>query len=357
MKSSKMGRRSIGYGVAFAGAALFGSVRHGAFLLGASAVLALAAAPAQASTSGMHADFATAITGEDSITYSAQGLPVWGAFTVTIANDAGNNIPNARFTFRTNKGTALKVPTIPPNGNASATCAAGPEGPTLIICQVTTAGSPLTFTLQAASPLPPAAVVPGDQMTIVWTVQTSQGSDANNSGISNTGNGVINLVAGSPTELRGYVDNDTPLTVADAAGTQTKVRPSKPATAALKQEVSLSSCSPQFKVCLRSTTTIEDVDGVPITFDPPLIIDLVRDASTMKKGAKIANLTLTYTPKNGVPYTINECVLVAGVWTWITGDRCVVPATKPANAFTYEDKITGDWHIQVRGSTNGQIDW
>jgi hypothetical protein len=348
------------------------SVRASASVLVMGAAFLFAGVPAVASTTGMNADITTAITGQDFVSYSRDGQPVWAAFNVTITNYAGNNIPNAIFTFTNSLGTAFKVPTIAPNGNASGSCHAQlPANPTTIVCNVATGGSPLSFTLQALSPTTTEDTPAPTSMTINWDVKVGQGEDSNNSGIANQGAGLVNIQAGSTTDLRGYVDATTSLIVVNATGTKTKVTPSQAVTASLKQEVVLYSCSPHYKSCFESTTTIEDGAGFPIQFNPPLdplFIDLVRDASTIKKGAKIANATLSYflkigvdvtgAPVYGTPYVINPCVLLSGDWAIGSGDdRCVVPVTKPANTYTFEDKVTGDWHFQVRGRTNGKIGW
>lgn len=369
------GKRTCPTGEPSSNAVSFGAMRASASALLVGVAFLFAGVPAVAATTGMNAAITSAITGQDFVSYSRDGQPVWAAFNVTITNSSGNNIPNAIFTFTNSfpnngPGTELKVPTIAPNGNASGTCRAEPVGalnPTKIVCNVATAGSPLNFTLQALSPTTVESQPPEIAMSIDWQVKVGQGTDSNNSGVAQLGDGVVTIKAGSTTDLRGYVDATTSLIVVNATGTKTKVTPSQAVTASLKQEVVPGSCSPHFKSCLQSTTTIEDSVGDAILFNPldPLIIDLVRDTSTIKKGAKIANATLSYfakipltdPPVYGTPYDINKCVLLTSGWAIGPGDdRCVVPATKPANAYTFEDNA-GNWHFRIIARSNGKIAW
>jgi hypothetical protein len=347
------------------------SVRVAAASLAIGAVLAIGATPARADLTNLKVDINSGITGVNSVSYSqpAAGkqaaLSVWAAFTVDVTNPSPNNVSNAWLTFINSQGTPFKAPpTINATGGATGTCALGSVGPTpAVICKVSMGGNSvgsLNFTLRALSPQAQNAQPPVDQMSILWSVQTGQGAAGSNpSQITNKGAGIVNLAAGSPTDLRGYIDPDTGLTVQDTGGSSTKVSPSKPATAEVEQQVSSSSCSNQYKVCLQSSLSIKTASGDLIQFNPPLIIDLLRAKSTLKGGAKIENAVLFYTTDDGLTtYQIVGCNS-DGAGGWVIpplSDRCLIPASSDPAQGTFVDQA-GNWHLRVLAFTNGIINW
>lgn len=361
------------------------SVKVAAASLAIGALMAFGATPARADLTNLSVTINSGVVG-NAVSYSqpASGkqaaLSVWAAFGVDVSNPSPNNVSNAWITFTNSSGTALKVPTdITSVGGATATCAPGAVGPTpAVICQVSLAGGSvgsLHFTLRALSPQQDAQPLP-TTLNILWSVQTGQGSAAGNpSQVTNTGAQAVGLVPGTPTNLRGYIDAATPLAVQDggsvqaggAAGSSTTVAPQALSFTVqdLAQAVVDSSCSSQYKICLQSSLSIPGA-----TFSPPLFVDLLRTKSTLRGGAKIDNVVLSYTPDGiSVALPIIQCDGPSGLpgdmTSWSIPDpmplsnalgRCFIPAS-PTNPFTYVDKATGDWHIRLLENTNGIINW
>ena len=159
------------------------------------------------------------------------------------------------------------------------------------------------------------------------------------------------LQAGNASDgVRSYVPAREELGVTDA-GTTTEVQPPTPVTVGLKQQQVPSSCSPHYTKCFQSTVTIVDAAGEVVPFTPadPLLIDLIRAKSTLKKGANINNAKLSYSADGGLNWVpILECSgSAAAGWAIPAGEtRCVVPALKKATTGTYVDSA-GNWHFQV----------
>jgi hypothetical protein len=222
------------------------------------------------------------------------------------------------------------------------------------------AGATVSFTLLVPSPLPPSSNA-DSLLSLTWAVQAGQGQP-NPSNLVHQGAQDVTLHVGTAADgVQSYVTSGS-LGVTDNNST-TNVTPPQAVTVGLKQTIVLSSCTSHFNQCLSSTVRIVDDSGAPIQFSGtnPLVIDLVRAASTLKKNAKIANATLSYTEvlpdgSLGASYDIQSCIN-GPAWQIPSGQsRCVVPALRNATTLTYQD-AAGNWHFHIIALTNGIINW
>jgi hypothetical protein len=328
---------------------------------------------ASAATADVTVSVAPVVTpvsaGQDpSITYS-YAANVFAPYTVFIQNNTNSPINNLWFRIRTETLTTpggavltskLALYTGVPGGG---TCSPDPTQPvdTGLVCvfpSVAPGSAPLTFGLKVTPPVEPSPAVPS-VLTLLYTVQAGQGAENPSSGLTRSRPPVV-VTLGSAADVRTYVDDlVNGLKVSDGSS-NTVVTPPEPATVGIAQSNSDHSCSPHYKTCLESKLSITDAQGSAITFQNGLIvIDLFRANSTLKKGAKISNLKLYYVPDGTTTMVpILECIPGDAPLMWKLPDgtaRCVVPATKPPNLFTYEG-ATG-WFIRVLATTNGIIQW
>lgn len=219
------------------------------------------------------------------------------------------------------------------------------------------AGSTVSFTVLVPSPV--ATDSTERLLSVSWEAQTGQGQP-NPSNLVHEGSQDVTLKVGSAEGgVQSYVEPGQALGVV-ADGTTTEVKPPKPVTVDVRQQAVSYSCSPHYTKCFESTVTIVDVNGGAIPFDStdPLVIDLIRSTSSMKRGGNIGNAQLSYSSDgvNWVP--ILECTegtLPRWVIPW-NQSRCVVPAVKKATTGTFVG-LDGTWHFQIIALSNGKIGW
>jgi hypothetical protein len=173
----------------------------------------------------------------------------------------------------------------------------------------------------------------------------------------------VTLQVGSAKDgVQSFVLANETLSVEDA-GAETKVKTPKPVTVGLKQVVPGSSCSPQNKKCFESTFRIVDADGlVGFTQDEPLVIDLFRPVSTLKKGAKFANAKLLYKGDDNVWVEIPTCLAGSTATGYVIPTvapyRCITPQVLPyAAAGATGVDVAGNWYFHILALFNGVVDW
>ena len=114
-----------------------------------------------------------------------------------------------------------------------------------------------------------------------------------------------------------------------------------------------------FPSCIRFTLDI------PGTFDTGLIGDyltfvLQRDATTIKKGARVENVMLYYQSSDtALPLPIPDCDPLTGLLPapalGVDNDHCI--ALREAYPNNASKDVKGDFKITVRGRHNGRIGW
>jgi hypothetical protein len=345
---------------------------YAVFLRAAAVGLAFIATAASAGTNGLTVNVVPVVpnigTAADPLfttSYSgvkaALGQKLNSAYQVSIKNETTSNVNNAWFKIKSSYNGGAGLPFL--DASIPSQCTKDPANPagSALTCQFDGAQllAGVSFVLVIENPDAPNS---GSDSTLklLWTVQAGQGNaDANPSNVVQQATPVIVLSVNTEAGLRSYVLQGQGFKVANG-GSQTKVTPPAGVPVDLKQEFTASSCSPMYKKCLQSTLSIVDVfTGNPVQFPgSPLVIDLLRDKSTLKGFADINNAVLHYTGEDG-SYDIQKCDpgLVAGTWVFPgTQSRCVVPvSTDPAQG-TYVDP-SGHWHFRVLGKTNGIINW
>jgi hypothetical protein len=221
------------------------------------------------------------------------------------------------------------------------------------------AGGTLSFTLLVTSPVYSGAE---SLLSMSWATQTGQGQP-NPSSLVHEGSQDVTLKVGSAAGgVQSYVQPGQALNVANN-GSTTGVTTPEAVTVGVKQIALGTSCSNHFLDCFESTVRIVDTTGNPISFNAasPLLIDLVRAASSLRKNARIENATLSYTEvfpdgTSGTPQQIHECINGPS-WEIPSGQsRCVVPAVRKATTLTFKD-AAGNWHFHIIALSNGRIGW
>jgi hypothetical protein len=308
-----------------------------------------------------------------SASYSGANGAINAAFRATITNNTTSDVNNAWFRVHTtlNGGPGPLFAGAP--SQCSIDSQVQPVGSGLV-CQVT-----LLFAVPAPSValtfVVPTPNAPGDngtsQLRLEWSIQAGQGKgNSNPSNVVQNDSKAITLSVGSARDgVSSYVTANSSLTVTlDLSNTQ--VKPPKDVPVNLKQvddDPSYLSCLAIYKKCLTSTLTIVDpVTSALVTFDPtsPLVVNLIRSASTLNDGALISSAVLHYVGTDG-SYDIIPCASDGlGGWTipltTPASSRCMIPLgvdpTDPSQG-TYVDATTGDWHFRVLALTNGIMNW
>lgn len=311
------------------------------------------------------------------VSYSRSDQAVQAAYTVTIANPTTSNLNNAWFKISTLPDTtalpgvfvlpAGGVQTVP-NGSCTADPSLASGSPiTSLVCNLSgiVDGAPSVFTLIVQTPQYSTTDPTTTQLVLSWTLQAGQGNaQSNPSQVVNQLTAPVDLRKTTTAKARSLVNGNSPFNVLDNFAL-TQITPPITVTAGLGQNENPSSCGAQYKKCLQSAVTIVDLSGNTVDFTPAtLVIDLIRNKSTLKPKADITTAVLFYAATaNDTPLQIGPCAQdTSGNWiipstipTVYAQNRCVIPAT-PTNAFTFVDS-SGNWHFRVLGFTNGIINW
>jgi hypothetical protein len=324
-------------------------------------VALFAAAPAVAGIPGLNVavDSLVPLNGTiRPISYSTAGTPTQAAYNLQIVNPntgtsqiffgAQTTVSNGSSAqFGTTIGLRPGDSCSTSNGGTILTCAFGPIAK----------GTELDVTLIVLSPTAPSD---GSQsvLSLAWDVQAGQGQ-LNPSNFVHFGSQDVTLQVGSAANgVSSYVLPNNDLGVSDS-GTSTDVTPPIAVVVGVKQVVNPQSCSAQFKQCFQSTVRIVDLNDVLVQFTPdnPLVIDLLRDVSTLQRTAKIANAQLLYLSDaaNAVWVPIQTCNKDGTIPNGT--DRCVTAVVKKWVPGTTGVDKAGNWHFHVIALTNGIINW
>ncbi len=297
------------------------------------------------------------------ISYSAGGLTYQTAYTVRMT--ASSPVNTVYFYALSKVENGLSAPFgvvggLRPGDSCLPVAAAGA---TQLECAIGAIqpGATISFTLLVPSPVPPGDGA-SSVLSVSWAVQAGQGQP-NPSSLVHEGSQDVTLRVGSAADgVQSYVQPGQALAVA-SAGSTTGVTTPEAVTVGVKQIALFTSCSSHYVECLESTVRIVDETGSPIPFNAasPLLIDLVRAASSLKKNARIENATLFYTEvrpdgSSGATQQIQECI-DGPAWQIPSGQsRCVVPAVRKATTLTFKD-AAGNWHFRIIALSNGKIAW
>lgn len=293
---------------------------------------------------------------------AALGQKLNSAYQVSIKNDTTSNVNNAWFKVKSIYNGGNGLPFL--DSSIPSACVkdtqVSPLGSALI-CQFNDSAqlvAGITFVLVIENPDPPNNGS-DSHLKLHWTVQAGQGNaDSNPSNVVQQDTPDIVLSVDTSAGLRSYVLQGQGFKVANG-GSLTTVTPPSGVPVDLQEGFNQNSCSPMYKKCLQSTISIVDVfTGNPIQFPgSPLVIDLLRDKSTLKGFADINNAVLHYTGGDG-SYDIVPCSSNgSGGWTIPLGSsRCVIPVSTDPLQGTYVD-ASGNWHFRVVATSNGIINW
>lgn len=298
-------------------------------------------------------------------------LNTHAAYAVTITNLSTNVINSVRFsataTALTDGETATFKESIGLNcsgmGGTTVDCPIG---------QMRGGGDSASFVLVFEAPIAAESPLPADRIDLAW--KTSYGesnNDASGAAHTDTQTGTVATLLGTPTntEVRAYVPSEGALLFTGPSGVATASDPwtttvNVPTSgrAGVVEAQSLDSCSADYLVCVTSTLDI------PGSFAAPyLAITLRRDASTIKKGAKIANATLSHQAgaydvagnfiATGAPADLVSCDLLPGRVPNATHKRCIDYRTVYTKKTAPTPDFEGDWEFGLRALENGRIAW
>jgi len=297
--------------------------------------------------------------GSRPISYSTGAATYQSAYAVQITNSTSSNINNIFFSAITSVSNGMTAPFAPVTGLRTGDSCTLSLGGTRVDCQfvsLPSGSAPISLTLLVTSPQAPNTQ-PDSTLGVSWAIQAGQGN-SNPSNFVHQGAQDVTLKVGSAKDgIQSYVLANSDLSASDT-NAKTDVTPPTAVTIGVKQVISPSSCSPHYKPCFESTITIVDTSGNLVQFNgAPLVIDLFRAASTLKKNAKFANAQLFYTGADGITYTIPTCDASNTVPT-APPRRCITQAVT-GNATTGQTGVSanGDWLFHILASENGIINW
>lgn len=310
------------------------------------------------------------------VTYSIPGstappaLVTYVGYTVTVANTGGNTINNIRFTGATAVTDGAEIAVF--DSAEGANCVTTNAQQTAISCTIGQLMSGAGFPTFAVFFRAPAKLVNGvadgvdsDSVSFAGTTYFAEGTGGPNSIPQNStrpwsaagvtlGTTNSELVRSTVPKNGGtfYTGIAGVATPADPMTTIVTV-PGRPSytTAELAESSVGVSCSPNPAYCL---TLDLKIPGTDFAF---LEITLRRDASTIARGAKIADAQVFYTsdlpPALGTP--IGPCgaggVIPTGEKRCIFSRQAYTKRTAPAPDFE------GDWEIVIRALENGRMAW
>lgn len=305
------------------------------------------------------------------IAYSVSGGATYqAAYAVQIANNTNSQINDIFFSALTSvSASGLSAPFVSPVTGLRSTdsCVVTATRVDCHFVSLPPGSDPISFILLVTSPVSSG---PESLLSVSWGVLTGQGK-VNPSNFIHQGSQDVTLHVGSAKDgVQSYVIAHNNLKVADGSAS-TNVNTPKSFTVGLQQVVDPSSCSPHYKQCFQSTIRIVDpfaLTEVPVPFDAadPLVIDLFRPSSSLKKNADFANAQLFYKSGLGsdplVP--IPTCAPGAPGTTGPFGIpaaypyRCVTPQVLPyATTGTTGVDALGNWYFHILGLYNGITNW
>jgi hypothetical protein len=285
-------------------------------------------------------------------------LLTYAAYEVTVTNNSKNVLNNVRLQGTTSV-TGIGVTAIA-RFDSSVGLACLPVEPlrTTINCtigQLRSEGGSASFVVIFEAP----AV--GEGIKFNWDAYYSEGSNDSGAHLDqNTGEAFTSLGTPIDTYVSSYVlPNGTVYTGGTGIATPldpwtTTVTVSSTAKAEITESKVSVSCSPNPEYCLVSALNI------PGTFTS-MLITLRRDATTIVKGAKIANVVVYYDPNLsgtslGIP--IIPCNFVGLTPSIPSGEhRCIVGRTEYTKKTAPTPEYEGDWEIRILADSNGRNAW
>jgi hypothetical protein len=314
------------------------------------------------------------------VTYSIPGatsppaLVTYVGYSVSISNAGGNTINHIRFTGTTAVTDGAEVAEF--DSAEGATCETTNAAKTAISCTIGQLSGGSAFPTFAVFFKAPAKVTNGvadaagsDVVSYSGLVYYGEGTGGPNSVPDNsirnwsatavtlgTANAVL-VKSGVPKSGGTfYTGSGGAATAADPLTTIVKVPGRSTYTTAEVFESSIAqSCSPNPAYCLSTELTIPR-QGLDFAF---LEITLRRDASTIVKGAKIANAELFYAPDGSPPGVLGVPILACNADGTIPSGqrRCIFSRQEFTKKTAPTPAFEGDWEFVVRAFENGRFAW
>ena len=335
-------------------------LRCGLAVLSAGAALALAGVGAAQAADPTVLTTVTALPGTVTLARpsAAPPLQTYAAYEISVTNTGTNTRNHVRVL-----GSTVVTPAALPQPVAVFTTSIG------LACVTTNAAQTAIECAigQMASGTSASFIVvfraPSQGAQIVFTEQTYYAEGANDSGNAAHADGSGALTAtvttlGTPTteQVRSYIPPGggtlftgfTGIATLADKWTTTVIVPSA-AKAEVVEALSLESCSADLLACYRSTLTI------PGTF-AQLVIELRRDASSIRPGAKIANAEVKYSHSGGPPIPLLACnaTFPAGP---SAGTPCIASRIEYKRADAPTPEEIGDWLFRIYALDNGTFEW
>jgi hypothetical protein len=260
------------------------------------------------------------------------------------AIDAGGNVVNAKVVF---------------DADSENYCTADPLNDTSIDCRLPALApgeSSKEFTVSFVSP------TNGDKIWLDWLAVFDNGDSP---GYSNgdAGDYYIDLVAVNPNSVTSYIPAGREVTLATGSGVATSDDPwvtkvNVPAggstTASVDENANeTGDCPPGLTNC--STSNLK----IPGTFPGLLEITLIRDSSTIPRGAKIADAVVYYRKDGGTFERVLPCAddppaPTAGKPCEYVPLRFAYPRKNSPKGTQYSSDYLGDWEFVIYALDNGK---
>jgi hypothetical protein len=321
-----------------------------------------------ASASAIAAELAATVTPDQpSVSLSFGSSQPVASYTVTLTNvNASGSINNARFVGETTVVGAAGVSAEFKTATGYA-CTVTNGAKTAIDCFVgalaagqTSAPLTLTFTAPTA----------GTGLELAWQAIFDLGTPPGNSN-GESGTSSVVLSALDDSSVTSVVPKDLAVSFFTGTGIATAVDPwvtkvKVPAgalatTAVVEEEVSLITCAPDLLTCSTSTVTIPSATFGSAGTRPLsqfLEITLLRDQSTIAKGAKIGSAVVYYKKEGDPNYVVVQSCAD------LTLPMAGTPCEDLTQRFAYPKKSTGkapvpagfegDWRFVFYASDNGK---
>lgn len=289
----------------------------------------------------------------------AEALSTYAAYAVTLSNSSPNSIDRPRFTGTISAGAYHSVigaecPDAVAGVSTTITCNLGKLG---------TGGGSATFYVVFTTP------TSGSAMTLTWQSYNASGPDstATESGTTSTalygGDGTNSALQAAKSFLPGVGSNfsfftggGTSATASDPFVTRVLVPVGVAAGTTLsivEDDNGSNSCFSDRLTCFGSTITIPNLFYGP---DNELTIVLMRDAATIKPGAKVQTAVVEYTKDGASTIALRNCGLQkdSTVVVPLPGVPCIDSRVeyKKSDAPTPDD--IGDWRFIIRAKDNGR---
>lgn len=300
-------------------------------------------------------------------------LTTYAAYEISVANNSTNTLNNVRFTGATSVQLGSPVARSAPfRESIGAACSATDATLTSITCaigQLRGGGGSIKFIAIFDSPaivdvLKPCPAASCDQINFATrTFYSEGGNDSGGAAHTDTTDLSVSTELGTPTTtvVRSFVPSGggqfftgidgvpragSPGSPADLWTTTVSVPSLADKGAEVMESVNLEACSSDVTACFFSDVTI------PGTF-AGLVITLRRDASTIAKGAKIANAAIFYRHlSTGTFAAVQACSITGGPQP---GVPCIAARTEYTKRNAPTPELIGDWEFVIHAVDNGRF--